>query len=201
MRGRIAALSAALLGAGFAVAGSAQADTAPQLPCGSTVFESCTDSAHFSNIDEWQTPLGQTAPGCPAYLAASYVRIEATGNGVEHNTINKSDGFHTSTTFSGEAVLTFYGAADVDVTVIDDEGDVTATPTGAATATLTGRLTEHFGVEETPQGLVFGLTFAFEGADGNGTPVRLHVTQHRNWNPTHPKFVGPPQHAASSVHC
>ncbi len=201
MKARVAALSAALLSGSLAFAGSAHADTAPVLACGSTVLESCTDSAQFSNIDEWQTPLGQTAPGCPVYLADNYVQIEATGNGNEHNTINKSVGFYTSTTFSGRAVLTFYDPSAVDVTVIDDEGDVTATPTGPATAVLTGRLSEHFGVEETKQGLVFGLTFSFVGTDGTGAPVSLHVTQHQNWNPTHPKFTGPPQHAVASVHC
>lgn len=201
MKARIAALSAIVLSGSLVFAGSAHADTAPQLPCGSTVLESCTDSAHFTNVDEWQPPLGQTAVGCPAYLVDEYVQIEATGNGDEHNTINKSHGFYTNTSFTGDAVLTFYAAANVNVTVIDDEGDLTAVPTGPATAVLTGRLSEHFGVSETKQGLVFGLTFSFEGVDGTGTPVSLHVTQHQNWNPTHPKFTGPPQHADSSVHC
>ena len=201
MKARAAAVAVALLGGSVAFSGSAHADTAPLLACGSTVQVSCSDSAHYSDLDTWETPLGKTAPGCPSYLAGDYVLMQATGDGVEHISINKNGGFWTNNTFTGSGTLTFYDPAHVDVTVLDDEGDISATPTGAPGAVLTGHLKTSFGAEQTKQGLVFGETFAFVGSDSSGSPVSIHVSQHQNWNPQHPPFVGPPQHDGSSVHC
>ena len=201
MKARIAAVTVALASSSLAFAGSAHADTAPQLLCGSTVMTSCSDSAHYTDLDAWETPLGTTAPGCPSYLAGDYVLMQATGDGLEHISINKNGGFWTNNTFTGTGTITFYDPANVDVTVIDDDGDITATPTGAPDTVLSGHLTQSFGAEQTRQGLVFGNTFAFGGTDTSGKPVSIHVTQHQNWNPTHPPFSGPPQHAGSSVHC
>lgn len=203
MRARVAAVSVALalVSGSIAFAGSAHADTAPVLACGSTVQVSCSDTAHYTDLDTWQTPLGSTVAGCPSYLAGDYALMQATGDGVEHISINKAGGFWTNNTFTGSGTITFYDPANLDVTVIDDEGDVTATPTGNADAVLTGHLTQTFGAEQNTKGLNFGDTFSFVGADGAGTPVSIHVTQHQNWNPQSPPFVGPPRHSDTSVHC
>ena len=201
MKARAAGVSAALLAGTLGFAGSAHADTAPLLPCGSTVQVSCSDSAHYADLDNWETPLGTTGPGCPAYLAGDYVLMQATGDGMEHISINKAGGFWTNNTFTGSGTLTFYDPANVDVTVIDEDGDIIATPNGAPDAVLSGHLKQSFGAEQTKQGLVFGTTFAFVGTDSSGAAVSFHVTQHQNWNPKNPPFVGPPQHADSSVHC
>lgn len=200
MKARVATLAALALLASGALAQSAAADTAPVLPCGTTITTQCTETEHFSDLDEWDTPLGAT-DGCPAYLGTDYAHIVGSGNGIEHDNINKAGDFWATNTFTGEVTITLYDPAHVDVTVIDDQGDITATPTGPADNVLTGHITEWFGVSDNKQNGEFGFTVTFTGTDGSGNPISLHGNQHANWTPGSEPFAGPPHHAVNTARC
>jgi hypothetical protein len=200
VKARVGALTVFILASGIAVAVPAVAETAPLLACGSTVTTSCSETAHFSDLDEWQPPLAP-ATGCPAYVSDDYVLMVGTGSGVEHANINKVGDFWATNTFTGSVTLTFYDPADVDVSVVNDNGDITATPTGPANAVLTGHLTEWFGVSDNRQSGEFGSTFSFDGADTSGAQLRLHGNSHTNWTPGGEPFVGPPHHSINTASC
>ena len=200
MKARIAALTAFILAAGAVLATPALADTAPVLACGSTITTSCSDTAHFSDMDEWQPPLG-AGTGCPSYVIGDYVLFVGSGNGVEHVNINKAGDFWATNTFTGQVTLSFYDPVDVDVTVIDDQGDITATPTGQAENVVTGQLTQWFGVSDNKQNGEFGFTFAFHGTDQFGTLLTIHGNSHANWTPGGEPLAGPPHHSINTASC
>jgi hypothetical protein len=192
------------IGAGLALAaifaGPANAETAPDLACGTTITVSCSETAHFDAVDQWMTPLG-AGTGCPSYVADDFAYLVGSGNGIEHDNINKAGDFWATTTFTGQVTITFY-APDNVIASVDDQGDVTsATVTGPPDATLTGHFTQWFGVSDNKQNGTFGLTFSFEGADQAGNPVSLHGDQHANWTPGTAPFAGPPHHAKYAVSC
>jgi hypothetical protein len=202
MKAWLTALGAgAVLAASAALATPAHADTAPELSCGITVTTSCSQTAQFTDLNSWGTPLGATGPGCPAYLANDYVLMVGTGDGVEHQSINGNGDFTASSTFTGSGSITLYSPAHVDVTPIDGGQDITATPTGPADGVFTGHFSQHFGAQETRQGTVFELTFSFVGTDASGQPFAVHVTEHQNWTPGSQPFLDPPRHSSLSVHC
>jgi hypothetical protein len=200
MKARLAGLIAlALLGTAV-LAGPAAADTAPPLACGSTITTSCSETAHFSDLNQWQEPVGP-ATGCPAYVVDDYVLMVGNGNGIEHANINKAGDFWATNTFTGTVTLTFYNPADVDVTVIDENGDITATPSGPPDAVVTGHLTQWFGVSDNKQSGEFGFTFSFTGVDQSGSTLTLHGDSHTNWTPASEPFSGPPHRSLSTAHC
>jgi hypothetical protein len=182
------------------LAGPASADAAPGLTCGSTISTSCSETAHFSDLNQWQTPVGP-ATDCPAYIANDFVLMIGTGNGIEHANINKAGDFWATNTFTGTVALTFYNPANVEVTVIDQNGDITATPTGAADAVVTGHLAQWFGVSDNEQNGEFGSTFSFTGVDQSGNTLTLHGESHTNWTPAGEAFSGPPHHSVSTAQC
>lgn len=200
MKARLAALLALALVGGIALAAPAAADTAPVLACGSTITTSCSQTAHFSDVNEWQSPLG-TGSGCPAYVVDDYVLMVGSGNGVEHDNINKAGDFWATNTFTGTVTLTFYAPSNVDVTVIDDQGDIAATPTGPADNVITGHITQWFGVSDNKQNGTFGFTFSFDGTDQSGAPISLHGNSHATWTPGSDPFQGQPRHATNTVSC
>jgi hypothetical protein len=200
VKARLAALTALILATGAALATPASADTAPVLECGSTITTSCSQTAHFSDLNEWQTPLG-AGTGCPSYVIADYVLMVGSGNGVEHNNINKAGDFWATNTFTGDVTLSFYDPANVDVTVVDDQGDITATPTGPADSVVAGHLTQWFGVSDNKQNGQFGFTFSFNGTDQSGAALAIHGNSHANWTPGSEAFVGPPHHSINTASC
>lgn len=200
MKARVAALTVLALLASGALARSAAADTAPVLSCGTTITTQCSETEHFSDLDEWDTPLGAT-DGCPAYLGTDYAHIVGSGNGIEHDNINKAGDFWATNTFTGSVTITFYDPSKVDV-IYDEQGNiVSATPTGPADDVVTGHMTQWFGVSDNKQSLVFDLTFSFVGADESGNPVTLHGEQHQSWTPGSIPFVDPPSNAHMKISC
>jgi hypothetical protein len=197
---RLAVLTALVLLAGAVLAEPASAQTAPVLACGSTITTSCSETAHFSDLNQWQTPVGP-ATDCPAYVVNDFLLMVGTGNGIEHANINKAGDFWATNTFTGTVTLTFYDPANVDVTVIDQNGDITATPTGPADEDVTGHLTQWFGVSDNKHNGEFGFTFSFSGVDQSGIPLTLHGDSHTNWTPAGEAFSGPPHHSDSTAHC
>jgi hypothetical protein len=184
----------------LAVAAPAAADTAPVLACGSTITISCSQTAHFSDVDSWLTPSG---PGtnCPPYVANDFGLQVGTGNGIEHNNINKAGDFWTTNTFTGKVTITFYDRSNVDVTVDDQGNIVEATPTGPPENEITGHMTQWFGVSENRQSLTFGLTFTVTGVDQAGAPVTIHGEQHQNWTPGSVPFADPARNAKAKLSC
>lgn len=89
----------------------------------------------------------------------------------------------------------------MEVTVIDDQGDITATPTGPADAVVTGHLTQWFGVSDNKQNGEFGFTFSFTGTDQSGSPLTLHGNSHAIWTPGSEPFTGPPHHSLNTASC
>jgi hypothetical protein len=190
----VIAIATGMLLAALATADPASADTAPVLACGSTITVSCTETAHFNDVDAWLTPAGP-ASNCPPYIDSDFVHQVATGNGVEHND------FWTTNTFTGDAKLIFYSPGNVDVT-IDDQGNVvSATPTGPSDDVLTGHFAQWFGVSDNKQNGTFGLTFSFNGTDQFGNPITIHGDQHQNWTPGSQPFAGPPHHLKAKLSC
>jgi hypothetical protein len=200
MKARAAALIALALVVAGVLAAPASADPAPLLSCGSTVTTSCSETAHFSDVDQWQEPVG-AATGCPSYVVDDYALMVGTGNGIEHANIDKAGDFWATNTFTGDVTLTFYDPANVIVTVINENGDITATPTGPADNVLTGHLTQWFGVSDNKQNGEFGFTFSFSGTDETGATISLHGSSHTNWTPDGDAFAGPPHHSFGPAHC
>jgi hypothetical protein len=201
MKARIfAVLSLGVTLAALFTAATASAQTAPDLACGTTITTSCSETAHFDSVDQWMTPLG-AGDNCPSYVAADFAYMTGTGNGIEHDNINKAGDFWATTTFTGQVTITFYAPANVTA-IVDDQGDVTsATVTGPPDAVVSGHFTQWFGVSDNNQNGTFGLTFSLEGTDQAGNPVSLHGNQHANWTAGTEPFSGPPHHAKYTVSC
>src|SRR5260221_6133685 len=103
---------AAMLALGVFGTASASADTAPNLTCGNTQPGPCSQTAHFTNDDEFGTPL-PPAPGCPSFTTTDFVHIVGTGNGVEHVNVNRAQDAWFTLTFTGNVTLTAYPASSL----------------------------------------------------------------------------------------
>jgi len=176
---------------------TASADTAPDLACGSTQPGQCTETAHFSDVNDTGTPVPPDA-GCPAILSTDFVSIVGTGNGVEHITVNKAqDGWFTST-FTGTATITLYPPSSVTV---DNDGNVTIVgPPDANETPYVGKITEWFGGSFNKQNAVDHGTFHFAGTNGTGQSIRVQDVSHEAWTPgTDPN--GPPNKSFDNFRC
>lgn len=179
----------------------ASANTAPVLSCGTTILASCSQTATYTDIDEWETPLTPLPASCPAYLGTDLAHIVGTGRGVEHVNLNKAGDFWATTTFTGEVTISAYAPSDVTA-VLDDQGNiVSATPTAAAEHTITGHLTEWFGVSDNKQNGVFTVTTSVHGVDEQGAAFDLHMVQHATWTPGIEPFAGPPHTVVATGSC
>ena len=175
----------------------AGAATAPDLACGNTQPGPCTETAHFSDINDTGTPLPPGA-GCPASLVTDYVTIVGTGNGIEHITVNKAqDGWFTST-FTGTATITLYPPSSVTV---DNDGNVTIVgPPDANETPYTGKITQWFGGSFNKQNAVDHSTFHFDGTNETGQSFRVQDVSHEAWTPgTDPN--GPPNKTFDKFRC
>jgi hypothetical protein len=195
----LVAIVCALLLAAVVAAAPAAADSPPSMACGTTIVTSCSQTVHYSDLDTWFPPPG---PGdnCPAYLEDDFGHVVATGNGVEHVTINKAGDFWSTVTFTGDATITLYAPDNVDVT-FDQDGNVAATPIGPPDAVVTGHLTQWFGASDNKQSGEFGQTTTVQGVDQDGNAITIHMTQHANWTPGSEPFDDPPHHAQADFSC
>ncbi len=189
--------AAAVLALPLVMAQAASADTAPNLACGSTQPGPCSETAHFSDLNNVGTPLPPT-PGCPTLTSVDFVSMVGTGNGVEHTTVNKAqDGWFTST-FTGTVTLTAYPPSSVTV---DANGNATITgPPDATVPSFSGKLTEWFGGSFNKQSSVGHQTFHFSGVAADGQTFGVHIVSHMSWTPgTDPN--GPPHTSFTKVRC
>jgi hypothetical protein len=175
--GMTAVAASVLILAAFGTA-TAGADTAPNLTCGSTQPGPCSQTAHFTNDDEFGTPL-PPAPGCPSFVQNDFVHIVGTGNGVEHINVNKAQDAWFTLTFTGNVTLTAYPPSSL---AFDDQGNVTGIvgPPDANVPLFTGRLTEWFGGSFNNKNATNTGTINLS-VTGGGQSVSVHTVFHANW--------------------
>ena len=184
---RAAALVIASLGlAALCLAASASADPGQ------------TQTFHYSTIvDQLGTPSGPATNlnDCPAPLLNDFVDINATGNGITHQTINGAGDFWSTSTFTGNATVVFYPDGTVD-----SNGNVTSV-SGTPDLTVTGHLTQWFGISDNNQNLLGHGTVDFHGTVvGTGAPIQFHNNAHFAWLPGVDQN-GPPSFAFNDAHC
>jgi hypothetical protein len=180
-------LAVALFAACAAASSAFGAPVSPSgFTCGVTVFTQCNQTAHFSSTSEELTPLAPTSEsGCPAFVLNDYGTLDATGNGVEHSTVNKAgDGWFTST-FTGTATITPFL----------DPGLTTPDP---AVLPYTGHLTEWFGGSFNRSNMVDHSTFHFQGTDALGNNLNVTDIDHFNTDAANP-FA--PPNSFEITHC
>ena len=155
---------------------------------------------HFNAlVDQLGTPTGQTTnlSNCPAPVLNDFVDINATGNGVVHQTINGAGDVWFTTTFTGTATITFYPNGTVD-----SNGNVISV-SGTPDMQVTGHLTQWFGFEGNKQNAVAHGTIDFQGLTvypNPGTPITFHNVTHAAWLPgANPN--GPPSFAFNVASC
>jgi hypothetical protein len=202
---RSAALLAAVCASMFAFATQpAQADTAPPLACGNTQPGPCTETAHFTNQEGLQTPVGAASgkTNCPDWVLTDYPVLDFTGHGIEHNTLNKAQDFWSTSTFNGTGTVTFYPASSVANIVTDDQGNIVSYDiVGPPDATVTGHLADWFGVSANKQSAVIHNTINFTGTDSAGTSFALHDAGHASWTPGTVPFQDAPHLAFNKATC
>jgi hypothetical protein len=188
-------IAAAAMAVPLMVMQPAGAATAPDLACGNTQPGPCQETAHFSDINDMNTPA-PPGGGCPAYLSTDFFTFVGTGQGVEHINLNKAqDGWFTNT-FTGTVTITAYlhGTVDSDdnVTSVSDP-DPNVLP-------FTGKITQWFGGSFNNQNSVFHGTINISVTDANGESLRVHFATHQSWTPgSDPN--GPPHTAFDKISC
>lgn len=166
--------------------------------CGTTVFTSCTDTEHYTDLNQWLG--GNPAPAnCPSYFG-DWAFASGTGNGSEHTNFNKAGDAWFTDTWTGDGTVTFYPASSVNI-VTDDQGNVISSQiTGPSEQVLTGHMTQWDGGSFNKQNGEFTFTFSFEGTDASGTPINVHASSHGTWIPGSDP-AGPPSSGHSAMSC
>ena len=171
------------------------AATAPDLACGNAQPGPCQETAHFSDINDMESPA-PPGGGCPAFLSKDYFTFVGTGNGVEHINVNKAQDAWFTTTFTGKVTITAFLNG-----TIDSDGNVTkVSDPDLKVGPLTGRITQWFGGSFNRQSTVFHGTIDISVTDANGVSLRVHFVTHASWTPgTDPS--GPPHTAFDKISC
>jgi hypothetical protein len=173
----------------------AGADIAPDLACGSTQPGPCTETAHFSDVNEMNSPA-PPGGGCPAFAATDFATFVGTGNGIEHITVNKAQDVWFTTTFTGTITITPYLHGTVD-----SDGNVTSvSDPDPSVPPYTGKVTDWFGVSFNKQTAVMHSTFHFSGTNANGDVLRFHEASHSAWTPG-TDANGPPNKSFDKFGC
>jgi hypothetical protein len=137
---------------------------------GTTSTGPCTETDHFSELAFPATPI----PGCgPQTLTI----IVATGNGVQHVTVNQAGDAWFTSTFTGNAQIFTPDFSK-------------SPPLGALLAS--GHLTTWFGGEFNKQNYVLHDTGMFQGTAVTGESIFLHFADHASSVPPNDLPSGPP---------
>lgn len=190
--------AAAALAIPLVTAGSAAADPAPVLSCGSTVPGPCSQTAHYTDDLEYFTPLPDLPADCPSFIGTDVVVASGTGNGVEHINLNKDQEAWFTQTFTGEVTLTAYPLAQA---TFDNDGNVVSV-SGAPDSNVpvyTGKLTDWFGGSFNNKNAVFTGTVDID-AVGDGQPLHVHAVFHQSWQPG-ADLDGPPTRGFDKIVC
>jgi hypothetical protein len=146
----------------------------PQLTCYPGIGVACNETDHFSEMVGFGNPLP-----CPRFQ--EWVVIDATGNGVQHITVNAAQDFWETFTLAGPGsiqlikVLTFKfipNPPNPPMMVPD-----TYTNDGLP---FTGQLQQWFGASGNRNNFVFSFTTNFQGTTSTGQPVSVHINGHQN---------------------
>jgi hypothetical protein len=173
---RLLAAFALVTGAMLPIAPSAHAATAPDLTCDPSQPGPCTDTAHFSDVNELNAPASPSQ-GCPDWVSTDFATFVGTGNGIEHITVNKAQDAWFTTTFTGTITVTAYLHG-----TIDSDGNVTnVSDPDPNVSPFTGRVTEWFGIEFNRQTSVVHSTFHFAGSNAQGESLRVRDISHSSW--------------------
>ncbi len=168
---RSLAATVAVVGVAVALGFAATASAAPGQ----------SQTFHFNSlVDQLGTPTGPTSnvSDCPAPVLNDFTDINATGNGVTHQTVNGAGDFWFTQTFTGNATVTFWSDGTVD-----QDGNVTSVG-GTEDMQVTGHLTEWFGFEGNRNNAVVHGTVNFRGTVvGTGAPISFHNVSHFAWLP------------------
>jgi hypothetical protein len=173
----------------------AAAATAPDLACGNTQPGPCQETAHFTDINDMNTPA-PPGGGCPAYLSTDFFTFVGTGHGIEHINVNKAqDGWFTST-FTGSVTITAY----LNGTVDEDDNVTSVSNPDPNVLPFTGKITEWFGGSFNKQNFVVHATFNISVTNADGDHMRVHLVSHASWTPgSDPN--GPPHTAFDKITC
>jgi hypothetical protein len=172
-----------------------------------------TDTSHVKSMQGWGTP--NTPPtnnsncsgAAGAALVNDFTYLDATGNGIQHSTVNGADDSWFTTTFTGRGTVTFYPASSLNVTMDNSGNIVSADVIGPPDMVLSVRLTSWFGFEANRQNAVGHGTLDAQGtslAGGAtvtaGQSVSFHNNSQVSWavgaDPS-----GPPTSMHNDMHC
>jgi hypothetical protein len=163
-------------------ASAASANPAPELACGMTQPGPCSETAHFTDQNEWLTPPDVGLPAsCPSFIATDAALVTGTGNGVEHITVNKAQDAWFTSTFTGDVTITLYPLSSV---VLDPDGAVIAVvgPPDATQPVFTGKQTEWTGGSFNNKNSVVHGTLMLDVV-GGGQTLNVHSVFHGSWAP------------------
>jgi hypothetical protein len=157
-----------------------------------------SQTIHYNTIvDQFGTPTAPTTnlSNCPAPVLNDFTDIDASGNGVSHQTVNGAGDFWATSTFTGSATVSFWSEGTVD-----QDGNVTSVG-GTEDMQVTGRLTEWFGFSGNRNNAVEHGTVNFQGTVvGSGTPISFHNVVHFAYLPGADEN-GPPSFAFNVATC
>jgi hypothetical protein len=178
-RVRLVAAFAALV-LPFAFTTAASADTAPLLSCGTIQPGPCSQTAHFTDDNEFFTPQ-PGASSCPSFVQTDYAHVVGSGQGVEHVTIDKAQDAWLTSTFTGTVTLTIYPPSSLS---FDGDGNVSGIigPPEPNLPVFTGKLTEWFGGSFNNQNATITGTVNL-ALSGGGLALSVHALEHGNWGP------------------
>lgn len=139
-------------------------------------YATLTETTHFTTLTD-AIPIGCAGP------FTGFVVNNATGNGVQHLTVNGAQDAWFTATFAGDGT----------------EQQFVFTPSGPVlVATLTGHVAEWFGVENNAMNNVIHATFDFNGTDlATGAPSGIHGAFDITTNPAGQVTA---EHFSSSCH-
>jgi hypothetical protein len=185
----------AALAVPLAMTQPAGAATAPNLACGNTQPGPCSETAHFSDFNEMNTPA-PPGGGCPAYLSTDFFTFVGTGQGVEHINVNAAQDGRFTTTFTGSVTITAYLNGTVD-----NDGNVTSVSNPDPNVLpFSGKITESFGASFNKQNAVFHATINISVSDANGDHIRVHFVSQQSFTPgSDPN--GPPHTTFDKITC
>jgi hypothetical protein len=187
-------VATSLMVSGFDLA-PAFAGTAPDLACGNTQPGPCTETAHFSEINEMNAPA-PPGGGCPTFATTDFATFVGTGNGIEHITVNKAQDLWFTSTFTGTMTITPYLHGTVD-----SDGNVTSvSDVDPNVPPFTGKVTEWFGGSFNQHNAVEHNTIHFAGTNADGEMLRFHDPSHSAWTPG-TDMNGPPNKMFDKLRC
>jgi hypothetical protein len=159
-------------------AGSVPPGTQPPPPSCFPGVGPCTETDHFSEMTFFGSPLP-----CPGPVGG-WALIDATGNGVQHITVNAAQDFWLTTTLVGPATI-----QPIDVTAFDAFGNPSVfTNSGPL---FMGRLQQWFGIQGNRNNFSSSFTINFSGATAAGQSLTFHVNVHMNSTGANPLVLNP----------